>query len=447
MSGRRSLYLITLLATVLMQVVSSPAVAAVPEPGPGRALWGGNLPLQSREASLGRPLDVVRAYSQWVTGPPQVDTTRLQPLVTGGRRTLLVSSGFPFDNWRSEARTRNTDANPDNDVPDPYCKTRPVVPGTTQPSGKTWFRAIGDGDYDAGLRRWLEQLAALAAETPALYVSLHHEADRLSDGTLSAYQQCLGAPGDYRAAWQRMRLVASGSVGTPKPNLLRRGGGKLVLVVVHTNWGYWHTANAPGTASRALVVPSTGQPISTQSADDQSLLNARVTAWTPAAVDYDILATDVYNFSGAPLGANPRDVAVDDPATTVRETDQWYQLEVLVRPFVRWATNFGALPGGSVRPLMIAEYGSVADPTRPDRRAAWLGAACRFLSAPAQARFQAAMYFDTDMWRLNTWQWQKQASGRWSAVGTPTGVDTLSVAAMAGIGQATRFGGSSACPP
>jgi hypothetical protein len=442
--GRRFMLAATTLALVLTQVLASPAVAA-PEPGPGRALWGGNPGVQAREPSLGRPLDIVRVYSQWTAGPPQVDTARWEPLVTAERRsTLLVSSAFPFDSWRNEARALNGDGNPANDVPEPYCKTRPVVPGTAQPSGKTWFGAIAAGHYDASLRRWLEQLAALAANTPALYVSLHHEADRLSDGGLTAYQKCLGVPAEYRAAWQRVRLVASGAVGTPKPNLLRRAGGKLVLVVVHTGWGYWHT---PGSPSRALVNPSTGQPVPGQSADDQSLRTARVTLWTPAAVDYDVLATDVYNFSGAPLGPNPREVAVDDPATTVRETDQWYSLEVLVRPFARWATNFGALPGGSVRPLMIAEYGSVADPTRPDRRAAWLGAACRFLSAPAQARFQGAMYFDTDMWRLNTWTWRKQASGRWSAVGTPTGVDTRSVAAMAGIGRATRFGGTSACPP
>jgi hypothetical protein len=445
MSGRRSRFLITLLALVLMQLVSPPAVAAVPEPGPGRALWGGNLPLQLRESSLGRPLDVVRVYGQWsVAGPPQVNTAQLQNLTADGRRTLLASSGIPWDNWRNEARARNADADPGNDVAEPYCKVRPVVPGTTQPSGRTWFGAMAAGDYDASLRRWLEQLSALAAQTPALYVSLHHEAERLSDAAHSMYQGCVGTPAEYRAASQRMRLLAQGAVGTPKPSLLRRDGGRLVIVVVHTNWGYWHTAGSP---SRALVVPSTGQPVAGQSPDDQSLLNARVTPWTPAAIDYDVLGTDVYNFAGAPLARDPRNVAVDDPATAVRETDQWYSLEVLVRPFVRWATNHGALPDGSVRPLMIAEYGSVADPTRPDRRAAWLGAACRFLSAPAQARFHAALYFDTDMWRLNTWQWRKDANGRWSAVAGVTGTDTRSVAAMAGIGRSTRFGGTNACPP
>src|SRR3954467_14011778 len=109
--ARRFLMAVTVLATVLLQVLASPAGAAVPEPGPGRALWGGNLPLQAREPSLSRPLDIVRGYSQWSgAGPPQVDTARLQPLMTGGRRTLLVSSGIPWDSWRNEARTRNSDA-------------------------------------------------------------------------------------------------------------------------------------------------------------------------------------------------------------------------------------------------------------------------------------------------------------------------------------------------
>jgi hypothetical protein len=442
---RRSLTLaLTVLLLVLMQVLSSPA-GAVPLPGPGRALWGGTSHLQARESSLGRPVDIVRVYSQWHTGPPTVDSAALRPLTAEGRRTLLYSSTINWGAWRDEARRLNGDGNPANDVPEPYCKTRPVAPGTTQPSGRTWFGAIGAGHYDAPLRRWLEQLAGLASSNPALYVSFHHEAERLSDGANSAYQRCLGTPAEYRTAWQRLRRVAEGTVGAAKPNLLRRAGGPLVLVSVHTNWGFWHTANAPGTPARALVNPTTGQPVPGQSPDDQNLRNARVTLWAPAAADYDVLATDVYNYS-ASLGPNPREVAVDDPATAVRESDQWLSLSVLLQPFMRWATNWAARPGGSVRPLMLAEYGSVPDPTRPARRPAWLGDACRFLSAPAQARFHGALYFDVAQWSLRTWQWQKLANGRWSAVGSATGTDTRSVAAMAGIGRSTRFGGSSPCP-
>jgi len=429
---------------VLTQLLSSPAFAAVPEPGPGRALWGGTTGLQARESALGRPLDVVRIYSQWETGPPQVSTADLRPIVTGGRRTLMYSSTINWGSWRREARARNSDGDPNNNVAEPYCKTRPVVPGTTRPSGKSWFAAVATGDYDAALRRWLEQLAALSSETPALYVSFQHEADRLSDGQHSEYQPCVGTPAEYRAAWRRLRMVAEGSVGTPKPNLLRRGGGHLVLVAIYTDWGFWHTANNPGTKPRALVDVSTGQPLPGGSADDQSLHSARVTAWQPAAQDYDIAAIDVYNFSGS-AGPNPNRVAVDDPATPVKESDQWLSLPVLLQPFMRWATNWAARPDGSKRPLMLAEYGSVPDPTRPGRRAAWFGDACRFLSAPAQARFHGAVYFDVAQWGLTTWRWQK-TDGRWSAVGGPTGPDTRSIAAMGQLGRSTRFGGTNPCP-
>src|SRR5215208_3589750 len=213
MAGRwkRSALGFVVAAVTLLQVLSSPASAAVPEPGPGRALWGGPLNLQAKEPALGRPLDVVRIYSSWETGPPAVNTTQLAALTTGGRRTLMVNATIPWVGWRDQARRLNSDADPTNNVPEPYCKTRPVLPGTTQASGKTWFGAVADGDYDAALRRWLEQLAGLATETPALYVSFHHEADRLSDG--GTYQPCVGYPAEYRAAWRRVRLVAEGAAG------------------------------------------------------------------------------------------------------------------------------------------------------------------------------------------------------------------------------------------
>jgi hypothetical protein len=444
MSGRRSGLLIALVALVLLQLAAPPA-GAVPLPGVGRALWGGTVHLQAREASLGRPLDIVRVYSQWLTGPPQVDTARWRPLTANARRTLLVSTTIPWESWRNQARTLNGDGNPANDVPEPYCKVRPVAPGTSTPSGKTWFGAVAAGDYDAALRRWLQQLAGLAQGNPGVYVSFHHEAERLSDGANTEYQKCLGTPDQYKAAWRRLRLVASGAVGTPQPNLLRRGGGPLVLVSVHTNWGFWHTANPPGTTARALVDPSTGQPVPGQSANDQNLRNARATLWVPAVLDYDVLATDVYNYSGS-LGPDPREVAVDDPATAVRERDLWLPLSILLQPFTRWATNWGARPDGSVRPLMLAEYGSVPDPTRPARRPAWLADACDFLSARAQARFHGAMYFDVAQWSLNAWRWTKLTNGRWSVTGGPTGPDGASVAAMAGMGRSTRFGGAGACP-
>jgi hypothetical protein len=390
MAGHRkrpSLAIGALAAVLLVTFLASPA-AAVPAPGPSRALWGGPTNLQTREAALGRTLDIVRIYTSWQTGPPAANTTALRSLVAGGNRTLLLSASIPWTSWSSTAKTRNSDGNPANDVPVPYCGTQPVRPGTTTPSGKTWFGAVATGDYDVAVRRWLEQLSALAAETPEIYLSFHHEADRLGDGTQTLYQQCVGTPEEYRAAWHRLRLLAQGTVGPQGPDLLRVHGGKLVFVPIFTTWGFWHTASTPTTTARVLINQKTGQPIPTQPPDDQSLLNARVTPWVPAADDYDILATDVFNYSGSQSGGGkPTAVKVDDPTTTKKEADQWRSLQVLAQPLMRWATNFGALSDGSTRPLMLAEYGSVPDPVRPTRRAAWIAEACRFLSGPEQARF------------------------------------------------------------
>jgi hypothetical protein len=441
----RRLLGLTACILVLLQVLAGIAGAAVPEPGADRALWGGTQTLLPRESALGRPLDVVRAYSVWETGPPQVNTAQLRPMVTGGRRTLLVSATIPWSKWAAEATRRNGDSDATNDVPVPYCGTRPVIPGTSVASGKTWFQAVADGDYDTGLRRWLEQLNDLSAETPALYVSLHHEADRLSEGSQAIYQQCVGTPDQYRSAWHRLRLVAEGT-SVAKPDLTRRNGGRLVLTPIFTGWGFWHTASGPGTQNRAIANAVTGQPLNSADPNDKNLWNARVTPWVPAADDYDILASDVFNLAGSAAGISaPKNVRVDDPATTAKETDHWRSLEVLSRPFMLWATNWAGTATGP-RPLMLAEYGSVPDPTRPTRRAAWLGDSCRFLTAPANSRVQGALYFDQNEVRLTNWRWQKAADSRWSAVGNPSGTDTGTVSALAAIGGSTRFGGTSSCP-
>lgn len=438
---RRSALMVAAIVLVALQVLASPATAAVPVPGPTRALFGGPLNLQAREPALGRPLDVVRIYTAWETGPPAVNTTQYRALMDGGNRTLLISASIGWISWQTQAKQRNSDADPGNDVAEPYCGTRPVVPGTTQPSGRTWFGAVASGDYDASLRRWLEQLAALASETPQLYVSFHHEADRLGDSTQSAYQACVGTPAEYQAAWHRVRLLAEGTVGTAMPDLTYRNGGVLVLTPIFTTWGFWHT-----TTGRALIRPATGQPIPGGSPDDLTLWSSRVSQWVPAAEDYDVLGTDVFNYSGATAGSGkPTNVKVDDPATATKEPDQWRSLQVLVQPVLRWATNFAALPGGATRPLILAEYGSVPDPVRPTRRAAWLTDACRFLSAPDQARIIGALYFDVNQMRLTTWQWSKVGPGRWTAVGTPAGTDDAAVTALRGTGGSPRFGGTTAC--
>src|SRR4051812_21887229 len=343
--SRRVLVIAAVIATVLQ--FSSGVAGAVPEPGASRALWGGTEGLQAREGSLGRPLDLVRVYTQWVSGPPAVNATQLSALVAGGTRTLLISASIPWESWRSEGQRRNSDADATNNVTMPWCKFTPRNPTTGQASGKTWFQAVGDGDYDGPVRTWLQQLAAVANGTPALYVTFHHEPERLSDDANSQYQGCVGTPAQYRAAYDRVVKVAQGVVGTPKPDLTRRTGtGPLVFVPIYTAWGFWHTAGTPTSPSRALVTPSTGQPLPGGSADDLSLRSARVTAWVPSAEDYDDLAVDVFNFSGSSAASVPTNVRVDDPSTTTRETDQWWSLEVLMRPVRLWTDNWGALPNG-----------------------------------------------------------------------------------------------------
>ena len=56
---RRPALMVAAIVLVALQVLSSPATAAVPVPGPTRALFGGPLNLQAREPALGRPLDEV----------------------------------------------------------------------------------------------------------------------------------------------------------------------------------------------------------------------------------------------------------------------------------------------------------------------------------------------------------------------------------------------------
>ena len=415
--------LLAALVVVLCQLSMAPAIAA-PEPGPDRALFGGVQNLMAKESSLGRQLDLVRVYSVWQNGPPAIPPA-VSSIMAGGTRTVLLSASIPWHGWEAQGHRLNNDGDPGNDVAMPYCATKP-------PSGRTWFGAVAAGEYDGRLRTWLQSFANLASATPAAYISFQHEADRLSDPAKDEYQACVGTPAEYRAAWARIRSVAEGTVGGG-PDLTRAGGGKLVLVPIYTTWGFWHTPS-----NRVLIQQTTGEP----NTADTTLATARATPWVPAAADYDVLAADTFNYSGSPAGGGiPTRVKVDDPATAVKESDQWRSLRVAVRPFVVWADHHADLPNGNVRPLMLAEYGSVPDPTRPDRRPQWIADACRFFTDPENARFHAASYFDVNQMRLSTWQWTKQSTGAWSA-STPTGTDTRSVAALASMGASARFSGS-----
>ena len=444
MTRRRGLVL--LVAAALTIAAASPAGAVPPVPGPDRILFGGTLGLQAREAELGRKLDVVRVYNPWTTGPT-LNQAAFAPLTAGGTRTLLVSTSIDWPSWKSTAEARNRDADPNNNLPVPWCRYAPVVPGTGTGSGKTWFGAVADGDYDTVIRSWLQRVEELATGVPEMYVTFQHEPDRLSDSLAAQqYQQCVGTPAEYRAAWARFRAVADGVTPAGGTDLDAGQGGHLRWVPVFTTWGTWHTTATSTEPERALINPWTGQPKLGATGDDLTLRSSRATAWLPDPARYDWVGADVFNYSGSVAGSSsPNGVRVDDPGTPDQEEDRWRELSVLVQPVMRWATYNAALPGGGERPIVLAEYGSVPDPTRPGRRATWLANACGFLTSTASSRFLIADYFDTNQMRLATWNWIRQPDGSWKTTSL-TGSDTSSVQALATAGRAARFGGTGACP-
>jgi hypothetical protein len=426
-----------------------PASAAPPAPSAGRALFGGPLNLHAREGQLGRNLDVVRIYTKWGPNGPVLNVAALKPLVTAGTRTLLISTSLPWAEWRTQANTRNNDANPDNNVPVPYCAAPAMRPGTTTPSGKSWFGAIADGDYDAQVAKWLGQVNdQLGATVDQIYVTLHHEPDRLSDDQSAVdYQRCAGTPAEYRAAQARTFDLANGLGGRPVRWAGGGQGGKLRFVVIFTTWGFWHTAGGGGQTSRSLVNLATGLPPGNASGDDATLASARITPWAPAAGKYDYLAQDVFNYSGAVAGSTgPNGVRVDDPATTVKESDQWRSLPNLMAAVKLWTTNF-TTEIGSARPkrVFVTEFGSVPDPLRPNRKAQWLAEACRWFTDPANAMFEAALYFDVNQMRLVSWRWTKR-NGAWFST-TPAGDDQLSISTLGAMSRSARFlPGGGSCP-
>ena len=58
----------------------------------------------------------MRIYTKWGPNGPVVNVTALKPRVTAGTRTLLISASLPWTEWRTQAQTRNNDANPDNNT-------------------------------------------------------------------------------------------------------------------------------------------------------------------------------------------------------------------------------------------------------------------------------------------------------------------------------------------
>ncbi len=418
-------------AVLVMLGLAAPAHAA-PEPSDQSVVIGGTLEAVQKEPTMGGTLEAVRVYRKWSNTTPSglpslvepTEAATLAGYMGGGKRTLMYSAAVPWHGWMSEAKQRNGDGDPLNDVPEPYCKWRPKV------ATKSWFRSYADGDYDSELRTWLRQFHDLASDVPEIYLSIQPEADRLHASPAAArYQKCVGTPAELTAAWGRMVNIAGGRVvGGASLNAMDRTGGKIRWVPVMTDWAFTHTAEVTS-PERYLVDFRTGLPPRSATGDDATLKSSRATPWMPPRGTYDYAGIDVFNFSGAVAGSRvPTRIQVDDPATAVVEEDRWRSMDVITRAVRLWARHNALMPDGRPAPIYIAELGSAPDPTRPGRRAAWLDSACRFVEEHPSIR--AVLYFDANTMRLSTWKWAKRSNGSWDAVGSPTGVDTVSTRAF-----------------
>lgn len=62
-------------------------------------------------------------------------------------------------------------------------------------------------------------------------------------------------------------------------------------------------------------------------------------------------------------------------------TSNWQTPLQVMKPFYDWLDNGGLGSGAAAKPRMLGEYGSIADPNNPQRRAHWLGEVPSALSA------------------------------------------------------------------
>lgn len=109
-------------------------------------------------------------------------------------------------------------------------------------------------------------------------------------------------------------------------------------------------------------------------------------AWYPGDDVVDWIGTDAYNFGSCTSGVTG-----------------WTSLEASAGAFYAWGSAHG-------KPLVLAEYGSAADPADPGRRAQWLrDANATFRSWP---NLHAAAYFDT----VGTCDWRLGSDESASAV-------------------------------
>ncbi|MGN6611755.1 MAG: glycoside hydrolase family 26 protein [Angustibacter sp.] len=102
-----------------------------------------------------------------------------------------------------------------------------------------------------------------------------------------------------------------------------------------------------------------------------------VQQYWPGADQVDWIAADGYNFYRCQGG------------------DVWKTFDTIYTGFVRWAEPKG-------KPMMIAEFGTVEDSSRPGRKAEWLR---EVADRAAESGVQAMVYFDSNRgcdWRLTT---------------------------------------------
>ena len=110
----------------------------------------------------------------------------------------------------------------------------------------------------------------------------------------------------------------------------------------------------------------------------------------------DWIAADGYNWAPAKPGA------------------QWRSFAQVFQKFYNWAITKN-------KPLMVAEYGVLEDPSVPGRKAQWLTDAATTLQT-TMTQFQAALYFDTTMTKGGiTYKWDLDSSqtslDAWAAMG------------------------------
>ena len=143
----------------------------------------------------------------------------------------------------------------------------------------------------------------------------------------------MGGPADFVAAWRRV-------VGT------YRAAGVRNARYVWTMTGWAFTAKAGGGRTRADV-------------------------YYPGDAYVDDIAGDTYNFATCHSGSG-----------------RWQNPAELLDPQRRFGLRH---PG---KGLMLLEFGTVADPANPGRKAQWLRDLTRVLATPAYRQFRAALYWD-----------------------------------------------------